>query len=52
MAVMEFDAGRRGRLISDTELDRYSQLLAGAVMDAIGYFIGHDHGYPPGAARL
>ncbi len=52
MAVMEFDAGRRGRLISDTELDRYSLLLAGAVMDAIGYFIGHDHAYPPGAARL
>ncbi len=53
MAVMEFDAGRRGRLISDTELDRYSQLLAGAVMDAIGYFIGHDHVYPTGtAARL
>ena len=52
MAVMEFDAGRRGRLISDTELDRYSQLLAWAVMDAIGYFIGHDRPYPPGPARL
>jgi phytoene/squalene synthetase len=52
MAVMEFDAGRRGRLISGTELAGYSQLLAGAVMDAIGYFIGHDHVYPDGAARL
>jgi len=52
MAVMEFDAGRRGRLISGTELAGYSQLLAGAVMDAIGYFIGHDHVYPEGASRL
>ncbi len=52
MAVMEFDAGRRGRLVSETELDRYSQLLAGAVMDAIGYFIGHDRAYPPGPERL
>jgi phytoene/squalene synthetase len=52
MAVMEFDAGRRGRLISGPELASYSQLLAGAVMDAIGYFIGHDHIYPDGAARL
>jgi phytoene/squalene synthetase len=51
MAVMEFDAGRRGRLISQAELERYSGLLAAAVMDAIGYFIGHDHAYPPGAAR-
>jgi phytoene/squalene synthetase len=52
MAVMEFDAGRRGRLISGTELACYSRLLAGAVMDAIGYFIGHGHAYPAGAARL
>jgi phytoene/squalene synthetase len=52
MALMEFDAGRRGRLISGTELDRYSQLLAGAVMDAIGCFIGHDRTYPPGPDRL
>ena len=52
MAVMDFDAGRRGRLISGPELAGYSQLLACAVMDAIGYFIGHDHVYPDGAARL
>jgi phytoene/squalene synthetase len=52
MAVMEFDAGRRGRLISETELDRYSQLLATGVMDAIAYFIGHDHVYPETPARL
>jgi phytoene/squalene synthetase len=41
MSVMEFDAGRRGRLVTQLELDRYSDLLARAVMDAISYFIGH-----------
>lgn len=51
MAVMEFDAGRRGRLITEIELDRYSKLLATAVMDAIAYFIGHDHRYPESPAR-
>jgi phytoene/squalene synthetase len=52
MDVMEFDAGRRGRLITETELDRYSQLLATAVMGAIAYFIGHGHNYPETPARL
>jgi phytoene/squalene synthetase len=52
MSVMEFDACRRGRLITEIELDRYSQLLATAVMDAISFFIGHDHVYPQTPARL
>jgi phytoene/squalene synthetase len=52
MTVMEFDAGRRGRLITEIELDRYSQLLATAVMGAISYFIGHDHVYPEAPARI
>jgi len=51
MAVMEFDAGRRGRLISQADLDRYTSLLATAVWDCIEHFIGHDHGYPASAAR-
>lgn len=51
MAVMAFDAGRRGRMIGEIELDRYSTLLATAVMDAIAYFIGHDHRYPESRAR-
>ena len=51
MAVMEFDAGRRGLMITEIELDRYSQLLATAVMDAIAYFIGHGHRYPESPAR-
>jgi phytoene/squalene synthetase len=52
MEVMEFDAGRRGRLITQSELDRYSLLLATAVMGAIGYFIGHDCRYPETPDRL
>jgi phytoene/squalene synthetase len=51
MALMEFDAGRRGRLITESELDRYSQLLATAVMGAISYFIGHNCVYPDTRAR-
>lgn len=41
MAVMEFDAGRRGRLISQAQLSEYTQNLAIAVTDAMHYFIGH-----------
>ena len=41
MAVMEFDAGRRGKLISESELDQYAHNLAVAVTEAMHYFIGH-----------
>ncbi len=41
MEVMAFDAGRRGRLISGEELDRYTHHLAVAVTEAMHYFIGH-----------
>lgn len=41
MAVMAFDAGRRGRLISHNELDAYARNLAVAVTEAMHYFIGH-----------
>ena len=51
MAVMEFDASRRGRLITQAELDRCTSLLATAVWDCIEYFIGHDHRYPASPAR-
>ncbi|MFL7890894.1 MAG: squalene/phytoene synthase family protein [Anaerolineales bacterium] len=47
MAVLEFDATRRGELISQAELDQYSQSLAVAVSNALFYFIGHDDP-PPG----
>ncbi|HEX6034867.1 MAG TPA: squalene/phytoene synthase family protein, partial [Anaerolineales bacterium] len=41
MQVMEFDARRRGRLISQTELNEYTRWLATAVTEAMHYFIGH-----------
>lgn len=41
MKVMEFDAGRRGRLISQAELSEYTGWLATAVTEAMHYFIGH-----------
>jgi phytoene/squalene synthetase len=41
MAVMVFDAYRRGRLISQKELSEYTRWLATAVTEAMHYFIGH-----------
>jgi hypothetical protein len=51
MAVMEFDAGRRGRLISQAELDEYTHCLAVAVTEAVHYFIGHDDPAPRDGLR-
>jgi hypothetical protein len=42
MAVMAFDAERRGRLISHNELNAYARTLAVAITEAMHYFIGHD----------
>ena len=51
MKVMEFDAWRRGRLISMAELDQYSRWLASAVTEAVHYFIGHDSYSPQNESR-
>jgi phytoene/squalene synthetase len=51
MAVMVFDAGRRGRVISQAELNEYTRWLAGAVTEAMHYFIGHCCYSPQGEAR-
>ncbi|MCI0393687.1 MAG: squalene/phytoene synthase family protein [Chloroflexi bacterium] len=51
MKVMEFDARRRGRLISEAELVAYSRWLATAVTEALHYFIGHDGVTPQGETR-
>lgn len=40
MLVMEFDGGRRGRLVSQQQLDEYTRWLAVAVTEAMSYFIG------------
>src|SRR5688572_15223518 len=41
LAVMAFDAERRGRLISQQELDSYTRHLATAVTEALHYYVGH-----------
>jgi membrane protease YdiL (CAAX protease family)/phytoene/squalene synthetase len=51
MAVMAFDAQRRGRLITADELADYSLYLAAAVTEALHYFIGHDNASPHGPER-
>lgn len=51
MVVMEFDAARRGLVISQIELSEYTRALATAVTDAMYYFIGHDEPGPNHEAR-
>ena len=51
MAVMTFDADRRGRLISQSELSAYTHWLAVAVTEALHYFIGHNDYAPQGEIR-
>jgi hypothetical protein len=51
MGVMDFDAKRRGRLISNRELNEYTRLLASAVTEAMHYFIGHCCYSPQDEAR-
>ncbi len=46
MSVMAFDAERRGRTITQRELDNYTHWLAVAVTEALHYFIGHDGAAP------
>jgi hypothetical protein len=51
MQVMDFDAGRRSRLISQVELNEYTYWLASAVTEALHYFIGHDSFAPRDETR-
>jgi len=51
MAVMAFDADRRGRLISQRELNDYTHWLAVAVTEALHYFIGHNCASPHSETR-
>jgi len=41
MLVMDFDARRRGRVISQSELNEYTRWLAIAVTDNLHHFVGH-----------
>jgi phytoene/squalene synthetase len=51
MAVMVFDAERRGGLVSGAELENYTRWLAAAVTEALHYFIGHRCGSPQNRLR-
>ena len=51
MRVMEFDLGRRGRLVSGAELDDYTRWLAIAVTEAMHHFIGHGGAAPHDETR-
>jgi phytoene/squalene synthetase len=51
LAVMAFDASRRGRWVTARELDQYTQHLSIAVTDALHYFIGHEHAPPDSPSR-
>jgi phytoene/squalene synthetase len=51
MQVMDFDAKRRGRLISQVELNEYTRWLASAVTEAMHYFIGHGCSAPHDETR-
>jgi len=46
LAIIEFDADRKGRLISQQELTWYMDCLGKAVTDGLQYFIGNGHPYP------
>ena len=46
LAILEFDAYRKGQLISQQELTWYSDCLGKAVTDCIQHFIGNGHPYP------
>ena len=51
MLVMDFDARRRGRLISDAELTDYTRWLATAVTEAMHHFIGNGTATPQDETR-
>jgi hypothetical protein len=51
IGVMAFDADRKGRLISQQELDDYTLHLATAVTEALHYYIGHDQFAPHDETR-
>ena len=51
MAVMAFDVERRGKLISQAKLTRYSQLLSTAVTEYMFHFIGNRDQPPSSPSR-
>ena len=52
LAIIEFDAERKGRRITEVELASYTDRLALGVTDAIQYFIKNGHPYPEDKNRI
>lgn len=52
LSIIKFDAYRKGRFITQQELDWYSDTVSLAVTDGIEYFIGNDHQYADSQDRL
>ncbi len=50
-AIIEFDAQRKGRTISEEELIWYATRLGIAVTDAIQHFVCNEHAYPDAENR-
>ena len=50
-AIIEFDAYRKGRIITSNELAWYSNCLSQSVTDGLQYFIGNSISYPDGEDR-
>jgi phytoene/squalene synthetase len=50
-AIIEFDAYRKGQVISQQELTWYSDCLGKAVVDGLQHFIGNGHPYPATSNR-
>ncbi len=51
LAIIEFDAQRKGKFISQAGLAWYSNTLGIAVTDAIEHFVGHGYAYPSSPGR-
>lgn len=50
-AIIEFDARRKGVLISESRLEWYTERLGKSVTDGIQYFVGNSYAYPQGPDR-
>jgi phytoene/squalene synthetase len=51
LAIIEFDAYRKGKLVSQRDLLWYSRTLGVAVTDAILHFVGHGRVHPESPSR-
>jgi phytoene/squalene synthetase len=51
LAILKFDAQRKGKLITQADLDWYTNTLGVSVTDCIQYFIHNGHEYPKGESQ-